>query len=791
MSTKTGTTVNGHKFKGETYTVTSSSVDIKLGSCPDLFRYDGPLSLSFAPLRPIKLLALTHAPRLSWHPVALAFSFTSRELQTDPFSRLRDSLEQLDIKISHEYNIRYTTHVVSKKRNTPKGLQALINGRCIVTDGFVDAIIAAARRPEDGDPSSPSPLELDFDANWPNPLEYLPPRGGEPVERPTDAYAPDAGRQDVFEGYTFIFYDKTQFENLLAPITNGKGKALFMEVSPGQTPVDDFIRFVKTEAGEKGLGSFEDGSEGRGVVVVRYTPNKGDHMDWYADFFTQVSLRLDHRPIEQKEFLEAILIKDASILRRPLEVETPQDTPVAPAEQQVAPSGGEAMELDQSGTSQETSQNRSADSSAPAPAPAPRRNRARRAPTRRFAGFASENESSDDDAENNNPTPDVPPLVDPPNTEEENYGLFVSQEPDPMPVETAESGTTTQRTLRKRNVEDVLGGMLPTADAVKRRRIEAGEDPVPKNRLSSPPAAGTTQETESALSSSSKEPKAPPKKPKKELDVLEEARKRREALEAQARAEREDLATLPSDIDLNAIRRLHIVEEIKVRRPPSETGAGRQRSREKDIAEGRWNPQWNGRKNFKRFRQRGAPTGRPPMKVIIPLTEVKRKDYGIGDDYWLEDEGGKRANEATQQGSGSVQNSAASASLPKPSSSWTAQRIVVSDDSSEEDGSAVVKEEMVVVGRDEEEDEGSTLPSPQTATATRSTRSGTRSATRSQAQTQVSQRSTRAGKRSAPPAPAAREPAAKKPRATRRIAEVQDSDDESDDELQFKFGRRR
>ncbi|KAL2757023.1 hypothetical protein ACRALDRAFT_1062659, partial [Sodiomyces alcalophilus JCM 7366] len=187
LSTKTGTTVNGKKFKGETYTLTQPSAEIKLGSCPDIFR-------------------------LSWHPVALAFSFTSRELQADPFSRLRDSLEQLDIKISLEYNIRHTTHVVSKKRNTPKGLQALINGRCIVTDAFVDAIIEATQRPGDGEPSSPSPLEQDFDGNWPNPLEYLPPRGGEPVERPTDAYAPDAGRQDVFEGYTFIFYDRTQFD---------------------------------------------------------------------------------------------------------------------------------------------------------------------------------------------------------------------------------------------------------------------------------------------------------------------------------------------------------------------------------------------------------------------------------------------------------------------------------------------------------------------------------------------------------------------------------------------------
>lgn len=32
--------------------------------------------------------------------------------------------------------------------------------------------------------------------------------------------------------------------------------------------VDDFVCFVKGVVGEKGFGFFEDGSEGKGVVVV-------------------------------------------------------------------------------------------------------------------------------------------------------------------------------------------------------------------------------------------------------------------------------------------------------------------------------------------------------------------------------------------------------------------------------------------------------------------------------------------------------------------------------------------
>ena len=61
-------------------------------------------------------------------------------MQTQPLTALRDRFESLDIKLLTDYNIGQTTHVISKKRNTAKGLQALINGRHIVTESFLDAI---------------------------------------------------------------------------------------------------------------------------------------------------------------------------------------------------------------------------------------------------------------------------------------------------------------------------------------------------------------------------------------------------------------------------------------------------------------------------------------------------------------------------------------------------------------------------------------------------------------------------------------------------------------------------
>jgi nibrin len=261
---------------------------------------------------------------ITWYPAVLSFSLTNKELKANPLPSLRDKLGSLDIKVLVEYSRESTTHVVAKKRNTSKGLQALINGKYIVDYTFIDAIATVTHAEAD----EVSPLEADFNSNWPNELDYLPPRGAEPTQQSPDAYAPDPRRQDVFEGYTFIFCDQLQFENLLAPITNGRGKALLRQVDPLTSEIESFVRYVKSVAGEKGLGEFEDGSEGKGVVVVRYQPIKGPTSDWYADFGRQVALQLDHRLIEQKEFLDAILNNDASVLRKPLEVE--QSGTVAP-----------------------------------------------------------------------------------------------------------------------------------------------------------------------------------------------------------------------------------------------------------------------------------------------------------------------------------------------------------------------------------------------------------------------------------------------------------------------------
>lgn len=199
-------------------------------------------------------------------------------------------------------------------------MQALINCQLIVSQEFADAVARAAV-PVPGEKSvETSALEQDFEENWPDAAKFVP-TGPDGVD---EAFAPNERRHEILEGYTFIFYDK-RFETMFPIITAGKGKALLRKVIPKQTDVDDFIRYVKSVAGEKGLGEFEDGSEGKGVVVVRYTPpGAGEEEDWYRGFFNEFAQRLDHRPIEIRDISFAVLDLDPAQLRRPLLLEQTQ-----------------------------------------------------------------------------------------------------------------------------------------------------------------------------------------------------------------------------------------------------------------------------------------------------------------------------------------------------------------------------------------------------------------------------------------------------------------------------------
>src|SRR6478752_4804507 len=176
-------------------------------------------------------------------------------------------------------------------------------------------------------------------------------------------------------------------------------------------------------------------------------------------------------------------------------------------------------------------------------------------------------------------------------------------------------------------------------------------------------------------------------------------------------------------------------------------------------------------KNFKRFRQRGEATGRQPAKTIVPLTQVKTKEFGVGDDYWLEDEETERRKRNSSQTP--VTQSQPSAPTAPSASSRAQKRAYanVISDSSDEESNSVSQRSSVPATRTR----GAQVAASQTQSQAKS---------KSQASRNTSQGSKRAAAE-----PAAGQQPPKRSRPTRRAVEVADSD--SDDELKFRFGKRR
>lgn len=515
--------------------------------------------------------------RIKWQPVVLSFSFSSKETNKNTLARFRSRLENLDIKTIEDYIVNITTHVIQTKRNTAKGLQALINGGYIVDYSFIDALDYAATPSDLDNLESLSPLEDDFDAAWPNAREYLPPPGKESFNGSDESFAPNPGRLHLFDDYTFIFCDKSQHQILEEPITNGHGKALYFEVKEGSTTSEEIVQFMKNAAGQKGVG-FERVGDG-GVVLVRFRSKTGKE-DWVLQLLDEVALATDQRVIQQNEFLNAILENDASILCRRLPQElVPDPTPPEPTlpPTPVPPSSEDARVVD-SHPSENVSQ-----------------------PPKKVNGtrvrkYVSKMKTFDDGFDINS----IPAYA--PGVEESIEDL------PPMSID-APSENQSQRLDSIQEEEDLVSSLLPGANAMKRRRTE------------------TSQRNLEDLNTRPKQEVPRPKRQK--LDVLEAARQHREAEEDAARQRREQedelLQTSLRDVDVERLKGLAIVEEMELPAKPA------------DDSNSRWDERWNGRKNFKKFRRKGdsSQQRRRIQTVMVPLEEVARKDFGIGDHYWV------------------------------------------------------------------------------------------------------------------------------------------------------------
>ncbi|MCJ1402800.1 hypothetical protein MMC11_006021 [Xylographa trunciseda] len=615
-NTKVGTEIDGEKVKGEKRILKNDQHMFKLGSYEHLFR-------------------------IKWKPVVLTFTFPTKDTKggKDPLIPARSRLEELDIKTIIPYITDATTHVVAAKRNTAKGLQALINGKYIVDNSYLDALVYATTPGNLDEPESVSPLEEDYVANWPSPKECLPPPGKEPGQRPSELFEPNPDRGEVFLGYTFVFCNLRQFENLQAPISNGAGKALLFTLTMGETSAEEVIRYVKHVAGEKGLGEFEDGSEGKGVVVVRFQGDKGFE-DWALDLQTQIALTLDQRLIEQNEFLDAILVKDATKLRRSLPVgdynKTVAPQPTATSLQPGTPPHMQDGEIEETRLAAQPVVSQALS----------RRVRPRGKIVSAFRGIEDDFDESKivreessagvDSQFDSLPKDSLGTRID--------NSLIANSQKDFDSVE-ADLIITPNRGSRKRPAPsegeeegDINALLLPAAAAMKRRRIEEEKEAQDKG-VSIEPSLGVSQKNSNALVKKAKA--------RKQIDIQEVVRERRAAEEEAARRDEEDLQAVEG-VDIKGMRNLAVVEEMELRERTD------QPSRINIIGQNgeRWDERWNGRKNFKKFRRPGqGEHRRRGPSVIVPLEEVKRMSHGIGEEYWLESEKSKRKRKEKERAS--------------------------------------------------------------------------------------------------------------------------------------------
>lgn len=270
-------------------------------------------------------------------------------------------------------------------------------------------------------------------------------------------------------------------------------------------------------------------------------------------------------------------------------------------------------------------------------------------PTRRgrrgafkFRGFEDDDDNFSSSALNSIPASQSLGAIVSAAPDAESQGLFVSQNIETTPFHERERTLSPHpqvvvKPSRKRvaPTEDFFDSIAPAAAAAKRqklaeqttRRLRGEVTPAP----TSAEAEAVKIEPKVEKESPSSKTKGRRKKYTKEDDIAIEAA-RLKAEEAAAE-KRQALEVALDGLPLADMKNLAIIETMEVGRVrPGPEKVGRA-----DESE-RWDEKWNGRKNFKKFRRRGGKEGQPRIrKVIVRLEEAKKRDFGIGDDYWLED----------------------------------------------------------------------------------------------------------------------------------------------------------
>lgn len=351
---------------------------------------------------------------------------------------------------------------------------------------------------------------------------------------------------------------------------------------------------------------------------------------------------------------------------------------------------------------------------------------------------------------------------------------------------------------------DVMDNLLKGAAAMKRRRLANGYAAASAFKSFNNEGGGEEDQNESVATV-----KKPRKRKEKEIDVRAVVAERRQAEEEARRQDEENLRAALEGMDVSDIRNLAQIEEMEIvrRKPPP-----RCLNKEDGGLDDRWDDRWNGRKNFKKFRRSGTDgnsVGLPRQRVIVSLEEVKKKQFGIGDEYWLEPVSETRRKEKERrqhQSQSQMHTQAQTQTTTATSTSQSAARKDArnsrpraedfTDQGEDDEDDAQRFRRRIINSRIEDAEKERTEdidPVEIAGTARDKGIEAAAHATQIQTQTQTLGASGAQGrKRAAAAEPAAEAPATKKRQTAARRApapiEVEDDDDEDDP---TKFRRRR
>jgi hypothetical protein len=573
---------------------------------------------------------------VKWEPCVFTFNLLKKEIKTGVLKQKQAAVRSFDIKAISEFSHEHTTHVVASKRNTPKGLQALINGKYLITDAFIDDLQYATSQVTESQDITLSRLEENFDISWPDANKFLPPPGKEPTIKPAEAYRPDPARAQIFEHYTFVFCDQTQYDNLLPVVSDGHGKALYFRVISAETKSDQLLEFAVNASGQK-AGRAQDSNAAGGVILVRPSLKDEVLQEWTTKIMNEVSLKMDQRSIDQSEFLDAILSNDARLLKQPVPFETTNDSIIAPPNSAV-----------NSLVSQPAAENSAATSQLSEGDAVGRPNTRSPSTSRPAAQVVSSAQRASDEVDstpNSTPAASSAPKVTQ-TTKFENFddgfdpdAVDVYDDEDDVGIDEddlvahspAELNTPTQEQNIKKESPTVLKKRQRSPDEDAADGYSDGMDEIlpaaaemRKRKLAETQANGVPKGAPSKVS------KPPAKKARTErlIDVREAVIKRQQEQEAAMKGEEDRV--LP---DLEDTAPANLVEVIATNLPVRDK---KTRTRMNGEHGPDWDPKWNGRKNFKLFRHKGD--GRQHNsrlgKVIVPLEEVPNKTGGLGDKYY-------------------------------------------------------------------------------------------------------------------------------------------------------------